>query len=139
MALYMEKEDIIKFATEIFEEGQKWTYYSLKINGFNPRKEATTDKILEVVRDILNHNFFIDFNKYIFDKDDVEIVVDSSKLSGNDDYIRITHIPTGAFSWKECRYTYDGELQNVVEMLLEIVSKQVLKIWNDKGDFNYDE
>lgn len=125
----MTKKDILEIVEKAFKSGEEWWLSEVENRGFQEER----NKIVEVSRDILNHHYYVDLSQYVFDKADIEIIVDSKKLSGKDDYVKITHIPTGVFSWKECRYSYDGELQSVVEMLLEIVNRRVLETWEKEG------
>lgn len=122
MSLYITKKDILEIVEKAFKSGEEWWLSEVENRGLQDER----NKIVELTRDILNHHYYVDLSQYAFDKADIEIIVDSKKLSGKDDYVKVTHIPTGIFSWKECGYTYDNELQNVVEMLLEIVSNLVL-------------
>jgi hypothetical protein len=125
----MTKKDILEIVEKAFKSGEEWWLSEVENRGFQEERE----EIVKLTRDILNHHYYVDLSQYVFDKDDIEIAVDSNKLSGKDDYVKVTHIPTGLFSWKECRYSYDGELQSVVEMLLEIVNMRVMEMWEKEG------
>lgn len=134
MSLYMTKKDVLEIVENAFKSGEEWWLSEVENRGFQEER----DKIIQVTRNILNHHYYVNLNNYVFDKDDIEIKIIPKAIDNKWDKVQITHIITEATSCKECKYEYDGELQAVIEMLLEIVSKQVLEAWNKKGDFDYD-